>query len=730
MKELKEVLQEAQGKLEDEETTREEVEEESKDAEAKLAHYAELHRELKDQLKLLKVECEAKNTKKLSDEVATLDEEISILTTAKQAIKAGHTKSEEDQQAGEERLRGLLEVKRKLEGIKEEMEESLEVEKRGKQDAEKERKTLEIELKAGKLAVHTLHREKEERDQELLRLDTEIASCTGKLEEEESAICRNQAFIRELQARVEATENDLDREKHAKLAAEHRRSDLAREAEQLTDSLEESITNSRAQGEINAKLEAKMQELKKDAEENSITCEATLLKLRRKHQEAYDEMSAQTDVLRKMKTKTERDMLSAELEIRDTSVGQERAMQDVALGERHLKDDREKLNKLERRVREEEAGIKDLEDDSRKLTASNAGKLNEFDVLQQKANLMAGEKAQLTALLVTATRECEAEERERVSLLARYHTLEHEYDGIKEQYDDEQMEKENFLNLLDKAGSDILMWKRKFEREVVQRLEDLEATKMKLQARLVEAEDVMESLSKKLQIEEERKTMVSKNLEEVHKRLDLASCILSQAERCIKQQEREVVEWKVKAETLGAELGSAQAQCRETATELFRVKVGSEESAQKMEDVSRENQALAGEILDLGEQIRDGGRNIHKIDKQRKSLEGEKGELTMVLQEVEAALEEEETKLGDLTKQVEEMKRDLERKVLGMEEAFVVTKANHSKTMERLRQEVESQSKAKAEAMRARQVLDQSVLELESALGRSQLKCVELQVLA
>ena len=100
----------------------------------------------------------------------------------------------------------------------------------------------------------------------------------------------------------------------------------------------------------------------------------------------------------------------------------------------------------------------------------------------------------------------------------------------------------------------------------------------------------------------------------------------------------------------------------------------------------------------------------------------------MVLHDVEMALEEDEMRLKELTRQIEEVRKDVEDRLRGMDEAFLVTKANHNKAMERVQEEVEAQSKGKAEAMRARQMHEQTLVELETGLQTTQLKCVELQV--
>ena len=65
-------------------------------------------------------------------------------------------------------------------------------------------------------------------------------------------------------------------------------------------------------------------------------------------------------------------------------------------------------------------------------------------------------------------------------------------------------------------------------------------------------------------------------------------------------------------------------------------------------------QNLAEEIKDLLDQLGDGGRSIHELDKQRRRLEVEKEELQGALEEAESSLEQEENKVvvikSDVTK--------------------------------------------------------------------------------
>merc|ERR1712152_49110 len=103
--------------------------------------------------------------------------------------------------------------------------------------------------------------------------------------------------------------------------------------------------------------------------------------------------------------------------------------------------------------------------------------------------------------------------------------------------------------------------------------------------------------------------------------------------------------WKQKIDALQAELDQSQVECRSYSTELFKVKTAYDETMLMLSNVRKENKNLSNEIKDIMDQIGEGGRSIHEIDKIRKRLEAEKMELEAALSEAEGALEQEENKV-------------------------------------------------------------------------------------
>jgi myosin heavy chain 6/7 len=277
-----------------------------------------------------------------------------------------------------------------------------------------------------------------------------------------------------------------------------------------------------------------------------------------------------------------------------------------------------------------------------------------------------------------------------------------------------------------KPIGDCDLWRLKYEQDALVRIEDLENTKVKLQARLAECESTMTNLNNKLMALDKSKDATGKEIDEMTSRVDQANVLHNQAEKKIKMMDKVIGEWKTKADSASMELNNSQKECRNASAELFRVKNGYEEAAAQLDEVKRENKSLADEIKDLMEQISEGGRNIHEIEKQRKKLESEKFELEAALGDAEGALEQEENKLLRLNLEINQVRADIEKRIQEKEEEFEGTKRNHVKQLEQMQFSIEAEAKSKAEAMRIRKKLELDINELESALEHANMANQEL----
>merc|ERR1712110_1276528 len=118
---------------------------------------------------------------------------------------------------------------------------------------------------------------------------------------------------------------------------------------------------------------------------------------------------------------------------------------------------------------------------------------------------------------------------------------------------------------------------------------------------------------------------------------------------------------------------------RNYSSELFRLKAAQQESL---------------------EQLGEGGRSIHALDKQRRMLEQEKEELQAALEEAEATLEMGENRVLRSQLELANVRQEIDRRVAEKEEEFNNTRKNHARARESLGASIEAEQRAKGEALR------------------------------
>merc|ERR1712215_583865 len=180
-----------------------------------------------------------------------------------------------------------------------------------------------------------------------------------------------------------------------------------------------------------------------------------------------------------------------------------------------------------------------------------------------------------------------------------------------------------------------------------------------------------------------------------------------------------VAEWKLKVGDLGNELEASQRECRNYNSEVFRLRAGWEEINEQLDAVKRENKNLADEIKDLLDQLGEGGRSIHDLDKQRRRLEQEKEELQAALEEAEATLEMEENKVLRAQLELANVKQEIDRRVAEKEDEFNNTRKNHARAMDSIGASIETEQRAKGEALRIKKQLEGEINELEIGLDHA-----------
>ncbi|CAG9865468.1 unnamed protein product [Phyllotreta striolata] len=722
-------LSETQDRLSQEEDARNQLMQQKKKLEQEVSGYKKDIEDL--ELNLQKSE-QDKATKdhqirNLNDEIAHQDELINKLNKEKKLSGENNQKVSEELQAAEDKVNHLNKVKAKLEQTLDELEDSLEREKKLRGDVEKSKRKVEGDLKLTQEAVADLERNKKELEQTIQRKDKEISSLTAKLEDEQSVVGKQQKQVKELQARIEELEEEVEAERQARAKAEKQRADLARELEELGERLEEAGGATSAQIELNKKREAELAKLRRDLEESNIQHEGTLANLRKKHNDAVSEMGEQIDQLNKLKAKAEKEKAQYFGELNDLRASVDHLANEKAAIEKVSKQLGQQLNDVQGKLDETNRTLNDFDAAKKKLSIENSDLLRQLEEAESQVSQLSKIKVSLTTQLEDTKRLADEESRERATLLGKFRNLEHDLDNIREQVEEEAEAKADIQRQLSKANAEAQLWRQKYESEGVARSEELEEAKRKLQARLAEAEETIESLNQKVVALEKTKQRLATEVEDLQLEVDRANAIANAAEKKQKAFDKIIGEWKLKVDDLAAELDASQKECRNYSTELFRLKGAYEEGQEQLEAVRRENKNLADEVKDLLDQIGEGGRNIHEIEKARKRLEAEKDELQAALEEAEAALEQEENKVLRSQLELSQVRQEIDRRIQEKEEEFENTRKNHQRALDSMQASLEAEAKGKAEALRMKKKLEADINELEIALDHANKANAEAQ---
>ncbi|XP_034669945.1 myosin heavy chain, muscle isoform X19 [Drosophila subobscura] len=663
----------------------------------------------------------------LNDEIAHQDELINKLNKEKKMQGETNQKTGEELQSAEDKINHLNKVKAKLEQTLDELEDSLEREKKVRGDVEKGKRKVEGDLKLTQEAVSDLERNKKELEQTIQRKDKELSSITAKLEDEQVVVGKHQRQIKELQARIEELEEEVEAERQARAKAEKQRADLARELEELGERLEEAGGATSAQIELNKKREAELSKLRRDLEEANIQHESTLANLRKKHNDAVAEMAEQVDQLNKLKAKAEKEKNEYYGQLNDLRSGVDHITNEKAAQEKIAKQLQHTLNEVQSKLDETNRTLNDFDASKKKLSIENSDLLRQLEEAESQVSQLSKIKISLTTQLEDTKRLADEESRERATLLGKFRNLEHDLDNLREQVEEEAEGKADLQRQLSKANAESQIWRSKYESDGVARSEELEEAKRKLQARLAEAEETIESLNQKCIGLEKTKQRLSTEVEDLQLEVDRANAIANAAEKKQKAFDKIIGEWKLKVDDLAAELDASQKECRNYSTELFRLKGAYEEGQEQLEAVRRENKNLADEVKDLLDQIGEGGRNIHEIEKARKRLEAEKDELQAALEEAEAALEQEENKVLRAQLELSQVRQEIDRRIQEKEEEFENTRKNHQRALDSMQASLEAEAKGKAEALRMKKKLEADINELEIALDHANKANAEAQ---
>ncbi|KAM8838269.1 myosin-7-like isoform 3-T3 [Synchiropus picturatus] len=693
---------------------------------------SELKKDIDDlELTLAKVEKEKHATenkvKNLTEEMAALDEIIAKLTKEKKALQEAHQQTLDDLQSEEDKVNTLTKAKTKLEQQVDDLEGSLEQEKKVRMDLERAKRKLEGDLKLTQETVMDLENDKQQLEERLKKKDFEISQLNGKIEDEQTLIIQLQKKLKELQARVEELEEELEAERAARAKVEKQRADLARELEEISERLEEAGGATSAQIEMNKKREAEFLKLRRDLEEATLQHEATAATLRKKQADSVADLGEQIDNLQRVKQKLEKEKSELRLELDDVVSSLEQVVKAKTNLEKTCRTLEDQANEYRMKCDENQRTLNDFTTQKAKLQAENDEYSRQLEEKESLVSQLTRGKNSYNQQVEDLKRQLEEEIKAKNALAHAVQSARHDCDLLREQYEEEQEAKCELQRGMSKANSEVAQWRTKYETDAIQRTEELEEAKKKLAQRLQEAEESVEAVNAKCSSLEKTKHRLQNEIEDLMVDVERSNAAAAALDKKQRNFDKILAEWKQKYEESQCELESSQKESRSLSTELFKLKNSYEESLEHLETMKRENKNLQEEISDLTEQLSEGGKTVYELDKARKLLEQEKGEIQSALEEAEGSLEHEEGKILRAQLEFNQIKADMERKIAEKDEEMEQSKRNMQRTIDTLQSSLEAECRSRNEALRLKKKMEGDLNEMEIQLSQANRQAAEAQ---
>nr|XP_035955999.1 myosin-13 [Halichoerus grypus] len=691
-----------------------------------------LKRDIDDlELTLTKVEKEKHATenkvKNLSEEMTALEENISKLTKEKKSLQEAHQQTLDDLQVEEDKVNGLMKINVKLEQQTDDLEGSLEQEKKLRADLERVKRKLEGDLKMSQESIMDLENDKQQVEEKLKKKELEISQLQTKIEEEQGHSLQLQKKIKELQARTEELEEEIKAERASRAKAEKQRSDLSRELEEISERLEEASGATSAQIEMNKKHEAEFQKLRRDLEEATLQHEATAATLRKKHADSVAELGEQIDNLQRVKQKLEKEKSELKMEIDDMASNIETVSKSKSNMERMCRTVEDQFNEIKAKDDQQTQLVHDLNMQKARLQTQNGELSHHLEEKESLISQLTKGKQALTQQLEELKRQLEEETKAKNALAHALQSSRHDCDLLREQYEEEQESKAELQRALSKANSEVAHWRTKYGTDAIQHTEDLEEAKKKLAQRLQEAEENTEAVSSKCASLEKAKQRLQGEVDELMLDLELTNTARAILDRKQRDFDKVLAEWKQKLDESQAELEAAQKGSRSLSTEIFKMQNAYEEVVDQLEMLRRENKNLQEEISDLTEQIAETGKNLQEVEKTKKQVEQEKSDLQAALEEAEGSLEREESKILHIQLELSQVKSELDRRVTEKDEEINQLKRNSQRATEAMQSMLDAEIWSRKDALRLKKKIEGDLNEMEIQLGHSSCQVAETQ---
>merc|ERR1712179_333933 len=216
------------------------------------------------------------------------------------------------------------------------------------------------------------------------------------------------------------------------------------------------------------------------------------------------------------KARAEKDKEAMRNEADDAKAAYDALVRDKGNSEKTAKQMQFNYSEIYTKLEDTNRTLNDFDAIKKKLFVENQDLAHQFEEAESQYGTLSKLKLSLTNQYEDARKMADDECRDRATLLGKFRNLEHDIASMREKLEEESDSKAAIHLQLSKANAEAQMYRAKYESEGVARAEELEAARSKLQSRLDEADQQIDTLNFKNASLEKAKVRLETDLELLH----------------------------------------------------------------------------------------------------------------------------------------------------------------------------------------------------------------------
>lgn len=712
--ELEECVRDLEARIEEEEERNQALMESKKKMQTQIADLEESLAEeesAKQKLQLERVALDNK-IKKLEEDFAIIEDTNNKLVKEKRVIEDKLIELTQQQSNDEDKVKQLTKVKTKNDATIADLDDRLKKEQQIRADLEQQKRRLELELNDLRDQLQENTVQVEELHNSLAKREEELNIALSKCDEENAIKAQAQKALREAQSHVAELQEDLDSEKLIRAKVEKERRSLKDEFEALQTQLMDSIDVTTTQQQLTVQREQEVGALKKNLEDEISQHNMQIGDLRAKHGKAIDELNEQLDNARKAKAALEKTKATLEAENADMA--------------NELKSLNNIKQENERRRKQLEQVVQDLNSkyaDSDRMKSELMERLSKAQVelefasqqledLENRASAATKSSSVLEAQLAEVQEVLQEETKQKLALSSRLRQLESEKETLNDQFDETREIRQNLEKQLAITQQQLVESKRKAQEDG-----DLLTGSEELRKKLKQECEIMqnkldEALANSSKLEKSKKKLQSE-VEDLTVELEVQRTKISELEKKQRKFDSMLAEEKALSERYSQEKDLAEKESRDKESRILTLTRSLEDKDQLIEEIERNRRQLQLELDELVNNQGTTDKNVHELEKAKRSLDSLVSEQKTHIEELEDELQLTEDAKLRLEVNMQALKSQHERDLQARDQQSEEVRRTFMRQVRDLESELEDERKQRSAALTARKKIEADFNELQ-----------------